>query len=50
MSTIGDGAVVGSALVDVIAANLDADGKATSSCADEVLALATSLARGVKGK
>ena len=50
MSTIGDGAVVGSALVDVIAANLDADGKAKTSCADEVLALATSLARGVKGK
>lgn len=50
MSSIGDGAVVGSALVDVIAANLDAGGKATPACADAVLALATSLAQGVKGK
>ena len=49
MSAIGDGAVVGSALVDVIGANLDGDGKATTSCANEVLALATSLAQGVKG-
>lgn len=50
MAAIGDGAVVGSALVDVIDANLDGDGKATASCADEVLGLATSLAQGVKGK
>ncbi len=50
MSSIGDGAVVGSALVDIIAANMGADGKATAGCADAVLALATSLAEGVKGK
>lgn len=50
MSSIGDGAVVGSALVDVIAANMDTGGKATAACADAVLALATSLAEGVKGK
>lgn len=50
MAAIGDGVVVGSALVDVIAANLDGEGKALPTCADEVLALATSLAAGVKGK
>ena len=49
MADIGDGVVVGSALVDVIATNLDGAGNAMPICADEVLALATSLAAGVKG-
>ena len=50
MADIGDGVVVGSALVDVIAAHLDADATPQSACADEVLALAMALAEGVKGK
>ena len=47
MAGIGDGAVVGSALVDVIGEHLDADGKAAADCADKVLALASALAAGV---
>jgi tryptophan synthase alpha chain len=49
MSQIGDGAVVGSALVDVISAHVDENGTVAAACADEVLALATALAKGVKG-
>ena len=47
MSSIGDGVVVGSALVDVISAHSDAAGKAAAGVRDKVLALATSLADGV---
>ena len=50
MAHIGDGAVVGSALVDIIGAHYEADGTIASGCAKAVLALATSLAKGVKGK
>ncbi len=50
MADISDGAVVGSALVDMIAANLDANAKATPACADAVLALASALAEGVNSK
>lgn len=43
-----DGAVVGSALVDVLGASLDADGKATSETVTAVASLAASLAGGVR--
>jgi tryptophan synthase alpha chain len=44
-----DGAVVGSALVDVLRASLDADNKATAKTVDAVIGLATELATGVRG-
>lgn len=44
-----DGAVVGSAIVDAIAQQLDANGKLKSGGADKVLALVSDLARGVHG-
>ena len=43
-----DGAVVGSAIVDVIANNLDELGKANNKLADETLSFVTELANGVK--
>jgi tryptophan synthase alpha chain len=42
-----DGAVVGSALVDVLRNSLDAEGRATASTVPAVIELATALAQGV---
>jgi tryptophan synthase alpha chain len=47
IASIADGAVVGSVLVETIAANLDADGKAEADCIKNVLSLASELATGV---
>ena len=47
MSEISDGAVVGSALVDVISAHLDGEGRAKTGLVESVLALASTLAKGV---
>lgn len=47
MSAIGDGAVVGSALVDIISAHINDDGQVMAGCVDAVLALASTLAEGV---
>jgi tryptophan synthase alpha chain len=44
-----DGVVVGSALVDTVRKNLDADGKATQSTAPAVSKLVSALAEGVRG-
>jgi tryptophan synthase alpha chain len=44
-----DGAVVGSALVDVLRNSLDADGKASAKTVGAVAGLAASLAQGVRG-
>lgn len=49
IARIADGAVVGSALVDVVSGNLDADNKARPGLADKVLALVADLAQGVRG-
>ena len=46
---IADGAVVGSAIVDAVKAELDANGKAKPGLAARVLALVESLADGVRG-
>ena len=43
-----DGAVVGSALVDVLSGSLDAEGKATAETVNAVAGLAASLAEGVR--
>jgi tryptophan synthase alpha chain len=44
-----DGAVVGTALVDVVKASLDADGKATPKTVTAVADLVAALAQGVRG-
>src|SRR6202790_123398 len=44
-----DGAVVGTALVDALAASLDADGRATARTVTVVADLVASLAQGVRG-
>jgi tryptophan synthase alpha chain len=44
-----DGAVVGSALVEVMRNSLDSDGKASAKTVDAVAGLAASLAKGVRG-
>ncbi len=44
-----DGAVVGSALIDVLRATLDADGRATAKTVPAVVDLAAALAQGVHG-
>jgi tryptophan synthase alpha chain len=44
-----DGAVVGTALVDVLRATLDAEGRATAKTVDAVAELASALAQGVRG-
>jgi len=49
ISGVADGAVVGSAIVDAVKAELDADGKAKPGLAAKVLALVESLANGVRG-
>jgi tryptophan synthase alpha chain len=49
IARIADGAVVGSALVDVVAKNLDNNGMAMSGLAGKVLDLVRQLAQGVRG-
>lgn len=49
ISGIADGAVVGSAIVDAVKAELDENGKAKPGLAGKVLALVESLANGVRG-
>ncbi len=49
VAEVADAAVVGSAIVQTIADNLDADGKATPHLVDTVLSFARSLADGVRG-
>ncbi len=49
IAAVADAAVVGSALVDIIAANLDKDGKAKPGLADQLLGLVGDLAAGVRG-
>ena len=46
---MADAAVVGSALVDIVAANLDKDGKAEPGLAGKLLSLVGDLAAGVLG-
>ena len=48
IAAIADAAVVGSAIVQTIAENLDADGKVTPGLVSNVLALSQSLADGVR--
>ncbi|MDA0787295.1 MAG: tryptophan synthase subunit alpha [Proteobacteria bacterium] len=49
VAQIADAAVVGSAIVQMVADNLDADGKATPELVTNVLGLSRSLADGVRG-
>lgn len=49
IARVADAAVVGSAIVDRIAAGLDADGRARPGLADEVLGFVRALAAGVRG-
>ncbi len=50
IAAVADAAVVGSALVDRLAANLDAEGRATPGLAGAVLSLVGDLAAGVRGR
>ncbi len=47
-ATVADGAVVGTALVDTLAATLDAEGRATADTAPKVLAQIGGLARAIR--
>ena len=49
IASVADAAVVGSALVDVIAANLDPDGKPGKGVAEKLLGLVADLAAGIGG-
>lgn len=49
IASVADAAVVGSALVDVIAANLDPDGKPEKGVAEKLLGLVADLAAGIGG-
>lgn len=49
VARVADGAVVGTALVDRVKANLDDDGAATTGLVDDVLAMVRDLADGVRG-
>ncbi|HEY0833402.1 MAG TPA: tryptophan synthase subunit alpha [Azospirillum sp.] len=49
VARVADAAVVGSAIVSRIAANLDADGKAKPGLVDDALAFVRELAAGVRG-
>ena len=49
IAAVADAAVVGSALVDIVAANLDKDGKAEPGLAGKLLSLVGDLAAGVRG-
>ncbi len=48
VASVADAAVVGSALINVIRKNLDANGRASSSLVDKVLAFARQLGDGVR--
>jgi len=48
VASVADAAVVGSALINVLCENLDADGQATSTLVDKVLAFARQLGDGVR--
>ena len=48
IAKVADAAVVGSAIVDVIANGVDANGRAGPSLVDDVLGLVRSLAQGVR--
>lgn len=50
IAAVADAAVVGSALVNVVAAGLDAEGRAKPGLVDEVLAFAAKLGDGVRKK
>jgi len=47
-ASVADGAVVGTALVDALAASLDAEGRATQETAQRVLAQVNGLARAIR--
>ena len=49
IASVANAAVVGSALVDIIAANLDAKGKPKTGLAEKLLGLVADLAAGVRG-
>ena len=49
IARVADAAVVGSALVDVVKAELDDSGKARPGLADKVLGLVSELAAGIRG-
>ena len=49
IASVANAAVVGSALVDIIAANLDAKGKPKTGLAGKLLGLVANLAAGVRG-
>ncbi len=49
VASVADAAVVGSAFVDIVAANLDGGGKAEPGLVDGVLTLVSDLASGVRG-
>jgi tryptophan synthase alpha chain len=46
---VADAAVVGSALVDTIAAGLDGQGKASPGLVEDVLAFVSKMSKGVRG-
>ncbi len=48
-ATVADGAVVGTALVDTLAATLDSEGRATADTAPKVLAQVAGLAQAIRG-
>jgi len=49
VAKVADGAVVGSALVDRVAAHLDSEGKAKPDLPEALLGLVRELAEGVRG-
>ena len=49
VAAVADAAVVGSALVDTIAAGLDGQGKASSGLVEDVLAFVSKMSKGVRG-
>ena len=49
VAAVADAAVVGSALVEQLKANLDGDGRATPGLVAKVLGSVSTLAKGVRG-
>ncbi|HAQ32916.1 MAG TPA: tryptophan synthase subunit alpha, partial [Rhodospirillaceae bacterium] len=49
VAAVADAAVVGSALVDTIAAGLDGQGKASPGLVEDVLAFVSKMSKGVRG-
>jgi len=49
VARVADGAAVGTAFCQGVADGLDADGRGTQACVDNVLKLASSLAEGIRG-